>query len=145
MDRIDAVTRSRVMSRVRSKRTGLESEMELLLRSAGVRRISRNMRSLPGTPDFVIRSARLTIFVDSCFWHGCRWHCRRPSSRTDYWNAKIDRNARRDRDVTRLLRLQGWQVIRVWEHQLADPGKRAIAENRIRTVVMSGPRIAARP
>ena len=77
----------------------------------------------------VVRRARVAIFVDSCFWHACPWHCRRPSSNTAYWTAKMARNRARDRAVNRALRGLGWRVVRVWEHQLADPGRleRAVA------------------
>jgi DNA mismatch endonuclease (patch repair protein) len=64
------------------------------------------------------------IFLDSCFWHGCRWHCRMPGSNVDYWNGKIDGNKRRDKDVVQHYRKAGWKVIRIWEHNFRnDPGK----------------------
>ncbi len=58
---------------------------------------------LIGKPDFVIPKARLAIFVDGCYWHGCREHCRLPESNRDYWVAKIDRNMQRDKQINKKL------------------------------------------
>jgi len=71
-----------------------------------------------GKPDFVFPKSRVAVFVDGCFWHGCRKHCRMPSSNREYWEEKIGGNIRRDSIVTRKLRAAGWSVIRFWEHDL---------------------------
>jgi DNA mismatch endonuclease (patch repair protein) len=76
---------------------------------------------LPGRPDFVFRRERLAVFVDGCFWHGCRWHCRMPQHNRPYWQTKIRRNAARDRHTARLLHAAGWRVLRVWGHSLPNP------------------------
>ena len=120
MDRISTEQRSRVMAGVGSRRTRPERQVETLLRLAGVRHVRRNVRPLPGCPDFVLRNARLAVFVDSCFWHGCRWHYRRPASRQEYWDLKIERNVRRDKEVNTLLKSMNWRVLRIWEHQIRD-------------------------
>ena len=70
-------------------------------------------------PDFVFRQVRLAIFVDGCFWHGCPKHSRWPESNRLFWRNKFLRNKARDRLVTRTLRVQGWRVLRIWEHELA--------------------------
>lgn len=137
MDRISNDSRSRVMAAVRSRRTRPEREVEILLRTAGIRHLRRNFRALPGCPDFVIRSARLVVFVDSCFWHGCRWHCRRPATHREYWDRKIARNADRDRFVNSLLKGMGWSVIRIWEHQLRGALGRAKVISRVTSAVQS--------
>jgi DNA mismatch endonuclease (patch repair protein) len=99
-----------------------DTELRLvsILRAA---RISgwRRHQPLPGHPDFVFRCQRVAIFVDGCFWHGCRWHCRMPQGNREYWQHKITRNSARDRCTTRLLRTQGWRVLRIWGHALASP------------------------
>lgn len=120
MDRVSAAIRSRTMGRIRKRGTGPERIMETLLRRAGVRHLRRNVARLPGCPDFVIREARLTVFVDSCFWHGCRLHYRRPASRREYWDLKIQRNIERDQHVNALLSAKGWRVARYWEHEIRD-------------------------
>jgi DNA mismatch endonuclease (patch repair protein) len=81
--------------------------------------------ALAGKPDFVFRAARVAMFVDGCFWHGCARCYRRPSSRRAYWDAKVTRNKQRDKTVNRLLRQKGWRVLRIWEHELKDARKLA--------------------
>src|SRR5712692_4494642 len=66
----------------------------------------------------LLGSQRIPDFIDSCFWHGCRLHCRRPKSHVEFWRTKIVRNCARDLRVTRSYRRQGWTVIRFWEHEL---------------------------
>lgn len=73
--------------------------------------------SLPGRPDVVFTRARIAVFVDGCFWHGCRQHGRSPEHNRDWWMQKIAANQRRDRRNARRLRAQGWSVVRVWEHE----------------------------
>lgn len=111
------MTRSQVMSRVRSSGTRLESRFKTLARLAGAR--LRRADELLGKPDFRILGTRTLIFVNSCFWHGCPWHCRLPGSRKEYWIPKIERNIQRQRKVVRSLRRNGYQVLVVWEHRMA--------------------------
>jgi DNA mismatch endonuclease (patch repair protein) len=87
----------------------------------GIRGWRRNPPEIMGTPDFLFCAHRLVLFVDGCFWHGCR-RCNRniPRSRREFWRNKIDANRRRDRRVDRLLRSQGYHVMRVWEHHLGS-------------------------
>jgi len=80
----------------------------------------RRHSHLPGRPDFAFPKARVAIFVDGCFWHGCPLHYRRPR-RDEYWQPKLRRNQARDRRVACALRSKGWIVLRVWEHSLTDP------------------------
>jgi DNA mismatch endonuclease Vsr len=110
--------RSRLMSRIKGKgNRGTELRLMELMRArriAGWRRGSK----LPGKPDFVFAKAKLAVFVDGCFWHACPRHGRIPKSRVEYWEKKIARNKKRDREVTRQLRALGWSVLRIWEHAL---------------------------
>lgn len=113
--------RSKVMAAVRSRgNKETEQRFAAILRAAGITGW-RKHQPLPGRPDFVFRHARLAIFVDGCFWHGCRWHCRIPQDNREYWQRKISRNATRDRSTTRLLRRSGWRVLRIWAHSLRAP------------------------
>lgn len=74
--------------------------------------------SIPGKPDFVFPRIRLAVFVDGCFWHGCR-QCRNlPASNRAFWKKKITANVRRDRKIVIELRGDGWAVLRFWEHQI---------------------------
>ena len=120
-DRFTKAERSRVMAAIRGKgNKGTELKVIEIFRAAGIRGWRRGSK-LPGKPDFVFSRAKLAVFVDGCFWHGCKQHCRRPGSRQEYWHAKIDRNMRRDREVRRLLKEEGWRCLRLWEHSLKSP------------------------
>lgn len=81
-------------------------------------------------PDIVFTRARVAVFVDGCFWHGCAEHGTRPRSNPAYWAAKIEINQTRDRDQTTALERDGWTVLRIWEHEAP-----AVAASRIATVL----------
>jgi len=117
MDTLSPSERSRVMSLIKQRDTTLEQQFRAALWANGVR-YRKNVR-MYGTPDIVVRKARLLIFLDSCFWHGCRHHCRMPKSNVEFWNKKISRNQERDRAVTKFYRADRWTVLRFWEHSLA--------------------------
>jgi DNA mismatch endonuclease, patch repair protein len=70
--------------------------------------------------DIVFTRARLVVFIDGCFWHGCPEHFTMPKSNVDYWRHKIERNVERDRDSVARLEAAGWSVLRFWEHQAPD-------------------------
>lgn len=111
--------RSSVMSSIRAS-GNKDTELRLIsiFRAHRITGWRRN-RKLPGKPDFVFPAQRLALFVDGCYWHGCPLHYRRPKTNRAFWDAKIARNRRRDREVNRLLRAKGWRVLRIWEHALA--------------------------
>jgi DNA mismatch endonuclease (patch repair protein) len=67
--------------------------------------------------DLVFTRARVAVFVDGCFWHRCPDHGTSPTTHSDYWRMKLDRNVARDRRQNALLRAAGWAVVRVWEHE----------------------------
>ncbi len=121
MDKVTSTKRSEVMASVKSKGTKLEHFFAERLEEMGLDYYRRNVKELSGTPDFVFEYAKITIFIDSCFWHGCKQHLRMPASNQDYWFSKIKRNRKKDRRVTRLLKNDGWVVLRIWEHSLKNP------------------------
>jgi DNA mismatch endonuclease (patch repair protein) len=82
--------------------------------------------------DIVFPSAKVAVFVDGCFWHGCAEHQRLPQSNADYWGPKLARNAERDRLIDVALAAAGWCVERVWEHEEPD----AAAERLQRAVTL---------
>jgi DNA mismatch endonuclease, patch repair protein len=120
MDTVPAHVRSRIMAAVKplgNKTT--EVLMGRLLWHAGVRGYRKHW-PVAGKPDFAWPGLRVALFVDGCFWHGCR-RCRRiPSSNTTFWRARIEGNRARDRRVTRALRRDGWVIVRVWECRVRD-------------------------
>lgn len=108
------------MSRIRAFDTSLEVALRRHLWKAGVRYRTHD-HHLPGRPDLVFGRQALIVFIDGDFWHGYRfpqWRGRLGP----YWQAKIERNRRRDRTNQRRLRRLGWDVLRIWEHELRhDP------------------------
>jgi DNA mismatch endonuclease (patch repair protein) len=109
------------MASVRS-RGNKDTELKVvsILRAHSIKGWRRN-QSLPGKPDFLFRRERLALFVDGCFWHGCRLHLRMPQNNRGYWQPKIAGNVARDRATNRVLANAGWRVLRVWEHSLRKP------------------------
>ena len=118
--------RSDVMSRIRG-RGNKETELALmkLLRRGHITGWRRH-QPVFGKPDFVFREARLAVFVDGCFWHGCPKHCKTPAGNRAFWKKKLAANKTRDRRVNRILRKNGWRVVRIWEHDLAKRGAACI-------------------
>ena len=118
MDTVTPDKRSWIMGRVKSK-GGKSTELKIIktLRGKRLKGWRRNFK-LPGTPDFVYPTLRIAIFVDGCFWHGCKKHCRLPSSNQEYWIEKIERNKARDKAISKKLKLLSWEVIRIWEHEI---------------------------
>jgi DNA mismatch endonuclease (patch repair protein) len=113
--------RSQVMAAIRSRgNKSTELKLASILRAAGITGWRRH-QPIPGRPDFIFPRHRLAVFVDGCFWHGCRWHCRMPQGHREYWQRKIARNGERDRRTRRLLRSLGWRVLRIWGHALTSP------------------------
>lgn len=76
-----------------------------------------------GKPDFVFHKAKLAVFVDGCFWHGCPAHGEIPATNRAFWKSKLERNRKRDLLVARTLRRNGWKVLRLWQHDLKKPKK----------------------
>lgn len=69
--------------------------------------------------DIVFPAARLAVFIDGCFWHGCQEHYTVPATHPEFWAEKRTKNMARDRETTERLALSGWTVKRYWEHE--DP------------------------
>lgn len=114
------------LSRQASKDTVPELQLRRALHAAGVRfRVHRS--DLPGSPDIVLPRLRLAVFVDGCFWHCCPLHGNLPRNNAEWWAAKLARNVARDTEKDAALRLCGWDVLRVWEHEDAAAAAAAIA------------------
>lgn len=116
---------------------GRDTKPELALRSAvhrlGLRyRVAAPpIRGLRRSADMIFRRARVAVFVDGCFWHGCPQHYAAPATNAGYWAAKVTRNSARDRDTDARLADAGWVVIRVWEHEPPEPVA-AVVANTVR-------------
>lgn len=107
------------MSRIRGRDTSIELAVKPILERLG---FEYQPRGIFGKPDFAHREWKVAVFIDGCFWHGCPDHCRVPDKR--FWRDKIRRNVERDEQVNDNLRLRGWRVVRVWEHDLRHLVKR---------------------
>lgn len=128
MDVHDKATRSFNMSRIRSRNTRPELRLRQVLWARGLRGY-RLHKKLPGKPDIVYSRAKVAIFIDGCFWHGCP-KCgdgRAPVTNTRYWDAKRLGNRARDKRRTRELRSMGWTVLRLWEHEVTKNPDRCVA------------------
>lgn len=110
------LSRSVLMSRIRSKRN-VTTELNLvsLMCAAHLHGWRRNFPLL-GNPDFVFQKSKLAVFVDGCYWHGhnCGRNLR-PKRNAELWRRKFSANKKRDQLVNRTLRCKGWNVIRIWE------------------------------
>lgn len=127
-DIVDPETRSRMMSRIRSRNTRPEVGLRRALHARGLRYRLHDPR-LPGRPDIVFPRFRAACFVHGCFWHrhpGCRY-ATTPATRRDFWAAKFSANVERDaRNRLELLAVR-WRVAVVWECTLRRDGYEAIA------------------
>lgn len=123
--------RSERMSRIRGRNTKPELVVRRFLHQRGFR-YRLHVAGLPGRPDLVLPKYRTTIFVEGCFWHGhsCQ-KGRVPGTNSSFWQAKVATNQARDKRNQRLLRRDGWRVIRIWECQLATNKKRESALGRL--------------
>ena len=122
-DKITKKERSSLMSKIKSKETKLEKDFRKLLWKEGIR-YRKNSSKHFGKPDIVVASKKLVIFIDSCFWHGCKKHCRIPETNRDYWVKKINRNKDRDKEVNTHYKKIGWKILRVWEHEIVSNQRR---------------------
>ena len=114
------------MSCIRSRDTRPELTVRRYLFAKGYR-YRKNVRGMPGTPDIVLQKYRCCIFVHGCFWHG-HGHMHLPATRAQYWREKIARNRQRDEESKARLRAMGWNVLTIWECQLAPNKRQKILE-----------------
>lgn len=114
----------------RGKDTGPELALRRELHRRGVRyRVNPRLDFGPGRkvrPDIAFTAARVAVFVDGCFWHGCREHRSIPASNVEFWRKKIEATRRRDARNDEVLLSEGWRVVRLWEHVPALDGADAV-------------------
>src|SRR5579872_564640 len=125
MDRVTREARSRIMSLVTARhgRT-TEKRLRALLVQRGITGWKMDGRGLPGRPDFVFKLSTLAVFVDGCFWHGCKRCQKMSKTNVRFWRDKVLVNSHRDIRVSRSLRALGWSVVRIRECELKDPVSR---------------------
>ena len=103
------------MSRIKSE-SKLENKLAILLRKNKIKFV-RHPKIL-GKPDFRIKNTNIVIFIDGCFWHKCSKHFIEPKSKKKFWAEKIGSNVKRDVEVNRRLKVEGYRVLRFWEHDI---------------------------
>ncbi|MBC6466656.1 very short patch repair endonuclease [Actinomadura alba] len=109
---------------------GRDTKPELALRRAvhalGLRyRVSaRPLPAVRRTADLIFTRAKVAVFLDGCFWHGCPDHHTKSAINAAYWADKVVKNRARDRETDGLLKAAGWVAVRIWEHE--DPGEAAL-------------------
>jgi DNA mismatch endonuclease (patch repair protein) len=104
------------MSRIRGKNTKPEIALRSAFWSLGLR--YRLHAPLIGKPDIVFSGARVAVFVDGCFWHGCPDHSVEPKTNSLFWKTKLRKNIERDIRTSASLEAAGWTVVRIWEHEI---------------------------
>ena len=126
---VDVLTtsqRSYNMSRIRSKGTNPEKYLEKLLRASKVSGFKKHPKGVVGKPDIYFPQEKVAVFVDGCFWHGCKECFQMPKTHRKFWREKIKSNIHRDRTVNTQLRSQDIKVIRIWDHELKKSPDEAI-------------------
>lgn len=115
-------TVSRQMSAMPGRDTGTEMALRRELHNRGMRSRT-HVKTLPGKPDIAFTRARMSVFVDGCFWHRCADHGTAPKNNGKWWADKLDANVARGRRNNDELRKLGWTTVHVWEYE--DPAAAA--------------------
>ncbi|MEU5690320.1 very short patch repair endonuclease [Actinosynnema sp. NPDC020468] len=126
------------MSRQKSRDTAIEVALRRELHRLGLRyRVHRRpVRAVRREADVVFGPAKVAVFVDGCFWHGCPEHGTWPKRNGEFWRTKIETNVARDANTDQVLADAGWLAVRVWEHEDATTAATrvhaAVVERRTR-------------
>lgn len=119
MDKVTKEKRSEMMAAVKGK-GNLTTEVALMkiFRKEKITGWRRHYDRVEGRPDFAFPKQKVAVFIDGCFWHGCKKHGTIPKTNVAYWEEKIENNKKRDRLVSRSLKKREWRVLRIWEHEI---------------------------
>ena len=116
-DNLTPEQRHKNMTHIKSTNTKIEKDITNALWNLGYR-FRKNVKGLPGKPDIAIKKHKVVIFLDSCFWHKCPKHFKKPKSNLEYWEPKIKRNVERDAEINRYYQNKNWHILRIWEHEV---------------------------
>lgn len=119
VDNLTKEQRHKNMTNIRSTNTKIEKDVTKALWNSGFR-FRKNVKSLPGKPDIVIKKYKIVIFLDSCFWHKCPEHFKKPKSNLKYWEPKIKSNIERDAQINKYYKDNNWHILRIWEHDIKN-------------------------
>ena len=119
MDKLTPEQRKKCMRANKSKGTKPELALAKAMWALGLR-YRKNSGSIFGKPDFSFKKYKVAVFVDGEFWHGKDWEQRKAEIKgnREFWIAKIERNIRRDMEVTGRLKAEGWTVLRFWSNNV---------------------------
>ena len=138
-DVVSPAKRSQMMSGIKGKNSVPELLVRKTLFGMGYHyRLHR--RDLPGTPDIAMPGRKIAIFVHGCFWHAhqeCKY-AKTPSTRTEFWTAKLQGNVGRDRRAAEKLAEMNWRVLTVWECSTRDPAAAEGVPDALRAWINSG-------
>lgn len=126
-DRITKTQRSRLMSSIKSVNTSLEINFKKMLSKNKIKGFRKYPKML-GNPDFASAKKRIVIFIDGDFWHGYNWKKLGKIPPKKYWQAKIEKNIRRDKKYTKQLKKEGWKVLRFWEHDIKKNPEKCLSK-----------------
>lgn len=124
-DIMNKKTRSKVMSKIKSKNTLLEVNFRKILWKNGLTGFRLHYK-IAGKPDIVFARKKLAIFLDGDFWHGYNWKNLGKIPPKKYWQAKIQKNIDRAKKYNLQLRKEGWKVLRIWEHDFKNNPEKQI-------------------
>jgi DNA mismatch endonuclease (patch repair protein) len=122
---ITKTERSKIMSAIKGKDSRIEINFRKALCRIGTK-YRKNAKNHFGKPDILFKKYKTVVFIDSCFWHGCRYHGKLPKLHRSFWKNKIERNKQRDKEVKDHYKKRGWKIIRFWEHQIKKDPQKAI-------------------
>ncbi|MDD4877652.1 MAG: very short patch repair endonuclease [Candidatus Nanoarchaeia archaeon] len=119
MDVLTKSQRSKCMSSIKSKNSNIERILTKALKKKGLQ-FKKNYSKIIGKPDIAFPKEKIAVFCDSEFWHGYKWAKKKKEIKSNkrFWHAKIERNIKRDKQVNRKLKNQGWLVIRFWGQKI---------------------------
>ena len=109
--------RSEIMSKIRSKNTKVEILVFRELRKSKIY-FQKHYKRAVGSPDIALPRKKKAVFIDGDFWHGYQFSKQKERLPKKYWQGKIENNIKRDRRIRAKLKREGWQVLRVWEHEV---------------------------
>jgi DNA (cytosine-5)-methyltransferase 1 len=110
--------RSFNMSQIRSENTDPEIKFKSLLSSHRIGNFRMHPKEITGKPDFYFPASKIVVFIDGCFWHGCKKCFQKPQINKKFWLNKINNNLKRDQKINEVLNRQHYKVIRFWEHEI---------------------------
>lgn len=126
-DNLSREKRSKVMASIKGKNTKPELLIRKILWSKN-KRYRIHDKTIFGTPDISNKRKKIAVFIDGCFWHGCKSCYKEPLTNVEYWRNKIEHNKKRRLLVTENLHSDKWRVLEFWEHEVIQKPQKVANE-----------------